>query len=157
MAFYDVLLLAIALAICSMGAYTDIRRGMVRNHQLVVALAGAALVSLVRSLQAPPSPVEVLNWGINLACALGLSVVFYLQDLWAPGDAKLFLCMAAIYPRGLYAAREGNIFPALSFAVSAFALGYLYLVIQALVKRERISIADASLSLGSSTVWWTKI
>jgi hypothetical protein len=149
MTFFDGLLLAIILAICCTGAYTDIRFGVVKNRQLVVALLGATLVSLLQWIQGPPSASEIYDWGINITCALGLSVVFYLQDLWAPGDAKLFLCMAAIYPRGLYAARVGNVFPSLNFAVSAFALGYLYLVFQALVRHERVSSVDISSCFGS--------
>ena len=93
-------------------------------------------ISALAILRNMPPWSDFFSWGVNLALAGVFSVVFYLLDIWAPGDAKLFILLASLYPQRYYAARPGNIFPSLSIVVYAFAVGYLYLICSSFWKKR---------------------
>ena len=131
---FSVLRIALCLTVSILGALTDIKTGRVRNSYLLIA-AGAGIVINIASIMVQGiDSVNLSRWAINFGFSIALSVVFYLSDVWAPGDAKLYMLVTALYPMDFYAAQPNNLFPALSIVIFAYAIGYIYLVIVALRK-----------------------
>lgn len=125
---YSVLLYALCLTVAALGAWTDLHSGNMRNAHLVSGAAVGAIISAIAILRGMPAWPDFWGWGVNFVLATLVSVLFYLADIWAPGDAKLYMLLAALFPRRYYAARPGNMFPALSIVIFAYAAGYLYLL-----------------------------
>ena len=129
---FSVLLIALCLLVSIIGAWTDIKTGRVLNLYLLIVAGIGTIIYFVAIATRQADLTNLPRWGINLALSILLSIVFYISDVWAPGDAKLFMLVAALYPMSFYAAPSTNLFPALSVVVFAYAVGYIYLVITAL-------------------------
>lgn len=149
---YSSLLYALCLTIATLGAWTDLHSGNMRNAHILAGAALGAALSAVAILRGMPAWPSFLSWCVNFALATLVGVLFYLSDIWAPGDAKLYMLLAALMPRQCYAARTGNIFPALDIVIYAYAAGYLYLLFSAkrkesarLLKRELFRFDRASM------------
>lgn len=157
---YSVLLYSLCLVLSAIGAWTDLHAGNMRNTHLIIGAAVGIAISAVSLLRGAPAWDSLQNWGINFCLSIIVSIVFYLSDVWAPGDAKLYILIAALYPQRYYAARPGNIFPALSIVVFAYAAGYIYLICEAIFRHkarlqvrqflhfDRVSIFSMLASLG---------
>ena len=134
--------LVLALFTTMLGAFTDIRSGCVKNSLLLTVLTIWLLltVSEFSVLHSSSTPLFLLT--INVIFAVIVSVMFYLTDIWAPGDCKLYIVITLIFPMRAYAVREGNIFPALNFVIYAFALGYVFLLAMTFARRtsRRITV-----------------
>ena len=74
------------------------------------------------------SSINIFPIALNVILSVITTVIFYLTDIWAPGDCKLYITISLIFPVRAYVVKEGNIFPALDFVVYAFALGYIFLL-----------------------------
>ena len=157
---YSVLLYSLCLVLSAIGAWTDLNAGNMRNNHLLVGAAFGIVISAMSLLRGSPAWDTLPDWGINFCLSILVSIVFYLSDVWAPGDAKLYILITALYPRRYYAARPGKIFPALSIVVFAYAAGYIYLICEAVIKNkarlqvkqflnfDRVSILSMLSSLG---------
>ena len=82
------------------------------------------------------SSINIFPIALNVILSVITTVIFYLTDIWAPGDCKLYITISLIFPMRAYVAQEGNIFPALDFVVYAFALGYIFLLAMTLSRRK---------------------
>ena len=134
---YPLLLIGLCLLITVVGAWTDIRAGRVSNKYLLATAAIGAIIYASAIAMHQTTWTSLASWSINLLLSIILSIVFYLYDVWAPGDAKMFILVAALYPFAYYAAPPANLFPALSIIVFAYAVGYIYLVIVALSRPKK--------------------
>ena len=134
MMIYSVLQIVLCLAVSILGAWTDIKTGRVRNSYLLIAAGAGIGINIAYIIVQGIDSMNLSRWAINFGFSIVLSVVFYLSDVWAPGDAKLYMLVTALYPMGFYAAHTDNLFPALSIVIFAYATGYIYLVIVALRK-----------------------
>ena len=149
---YSILLYILCVALSTIGTWTDLRSGNMRNAHLITAAIIGLAISIAAILRQMPPWNSLLYWGINLVLSAVVSIIFYLSDVWAPGDAKLFILLVTLYPQKYYAARPGNVFPALSIVVYAYAAGYLYLLGQGFRhKKTRIS-ARALISLDKNSI-----
>lgn len=133
---YRILFLVLCLLSSLFGAWTDIHYGCVRNRHLIGSVIAAIIITVVMTANKSLSWESWSVWVINLGLSIVLSVVFYLTDIWAPGDSKLFILIAALFPMEYYALPDKNIFPALSFVVYAYACGFVFLVVEALLSRK---------------------
>lgn len=115
------------IIISLVGAITDIRYGRVKNKHLLFVITIWIGYSIINAVALKRNTFS-LHWGINLALAVLASVLFYLSDVWAPGDCKLYCAIALMFPMYLYPDRVNNIFPALDFVIYAFATGYIVLL-----------------------------
>lgn len=129
--------MGLALSIALLGAITDIRYGRVKNRHLLIAFLAWLTVVSVDSIANHTFVLPAGALAINLGLAFAASLVFYLSDIWAPGDCKLYLLIALTFPMGGYITREGNVFPALDMVVYSFALGYIGLLAASLLKRRK--------------------
>ena len=137
--------LALSLAVVSAGAITDIRQGVVRNKHLLIAFSVWAVSVVLYMLIAPGElSFPFLYYCINLVLAAALSIIFYYMDIWAPGDVKLYLLIAIIYPFSCYSCKPGNLFPALDLAIFAFAFGYLCLLVSSFVRKQKGQMEPSS-------------
>lgn len=126
---FDCIFCAIAILISVIGAFTDVRYGRVKNKHLLVALIAWIGIAAYKAITTHAFPIPTTVQVINLVLSIAAATILYLKDIWAPGDAKLFLVVVLIYPASAYIVREGNIFPSLDFVVYAFALGYICLLL----------------------------
>ena len=116
------------LGLAFLGAITDLRSGKVRNLHLLAGLAFGIILASLSAVMGLISLNFLWRWIINLGLSCAMAVFFYCTDVWAPGDAKLFLALVILYPYNLYPASDGNIFPALDIVVFSFAFGYIWLI-----------------------------
>lgn len=128
-------LIILTLAVAALGAFTDVRFGRVRNRHLLAGLAVWIILIVIASLVNGQLTLSPLPWLINLGFSVVAAVIFYMLDIWAPGDCKLFLFIAITLPLEVYTVRDGNVFPSLNLVVLSFAFGYIALLIGALVRR----------------------
>lgn len=119
--------LALVLSVAVLGAFTDIHCGLVRNRHLLLALVLWLILAVSEFFVLHSSSIPVLPLALNALLAFAAAVVFYLTDIWAPGDCKLYIIISLLFPMRAYVVRKGNIFPALDFVIYAFALGYIFL------------------------------
>lgn len=124
--------LALVLSAAVLGAVTDIRCGLVRNRHLLIALVLWLILAISEFLAVHSSSVQVSSLALNAVLAFAAAVIFYLTDMWAPGDSKLYIIISIIFPMRAYVVRKDNIFPALNFVIYAFALGYIFLLAMSL-------------------------
>lgn len=117
------------LGIAFLGAMTDLRSGKVRNLHLLTGLVFGIILACLSTVMGLFSFESQWGWTINLGLSCALAFFFYCTDVWAPGDAKLFLTLVILYPFNLYPAPDDNIFPALDIVVFSFALGYIWLIV----------------------------
>lgn len=89
-------MLALSAVIGGMCAFSDIRRGIIPNKILLIGMAGGVPFHLLFLLSgsAPYYP----TWVINMLIADLLAYVMYCNQLWAPGDAKLFMVLFYLFP-----------------------------------------------------------
>ena len=143
------------LLISIVGAVTDIRFGRVKNLHLIVVIALWVLLNIVNAIAFGRISLSVA-WGINLGFSLITSIIFYITDIWAPGDCKLFCTIVLMFPLYMYPKRFGNIYPALDFVIYAFASGYLALLGISLYKKlddkNALSINNYSLKLSPERI-----
>lgn len=124
--------LILALLIATLGAFTDIRTGRVKNKHLAIALLIWFALIFFESIFEHAFVVSVFAFILNVILAFITALIFYFADIWAPGDCKLYITISIIFPMNAYVVRGGNIFPALDFVIYAFALGYIALVIMSI-------------------------
>ena len=125
----------LVLFIAGLGAFTDISSGCVRNKHLIVALVLWVMLAVTEAFLFHSSPVNILSITLNAILSVVTAIIFYITDIWAPGDCKLYIVISLIFPMQAYVVREGNIFPALDFVVYAFAVGYVFLLTTTLTRK----------------------
>ena len=128
--------LLLVLFISGLAAFTDIRYGRVKNKHLITAFVLWIILAVIEAYFLHSSSVDIFPLALNVLFAFITSVIFYMADIWAPGDCKLYIVISLIFPVCAYAVRNGNIFPALNFVVYAFALGYIFLLAMTLTRRR---------------------
>lgn len=132
--------LVLVMCVAGIGAFTDIHSGHVRNNHLVVALVLWLMLAVSESFFLHSSFANIFPSSLNVILSTITAIIFYLSDIWAPGDCKLYIIITLIFPMRAYVVREGNIFPALDFVVYAFALGYIFLLAMAFTRKTDAKI-----------------
>ena len=127
----------LALTISCIGALTDIKSGCVKNKHLLCGFAIWLILIVVESIYNRSLAIPVKLFVPNLILSGIVSIVFYLTDIWAPGDCKLIIFIAMVYPLRAYTVRPGNVFPTLDMVIYAFATGYVFLMITSLARRVK--------------------
>lgn len=130
------LYLGLSLAAAVVGAVTDTKYGRVKNKHLLIALCLWLLIAIIGAIHNGAFVSFSTPFLLNFLLGSVASIFLYLCDIWAPGDAKLYLLIILIFPFNCYIRREGNIFPSLDLIVFAFAIGYCILIFDAFFKRQ---------------------
>lgn len=127
---------SIAACTAMIGGITDIRYGRVKNRHLLYAVACWLCALGIDFVIHGRVSAEFIPTLLNMVFSAALTAILYLKDIWAPGDGKLFLFIALVYPLSLSPCEDGNVFPALDIAIYAFAIGYVLLLISAIVRKS---------------------
>lgn len=116
-------LLFIELFICS---YTDVRVGKIYNN-IVFTLS---IISLpIQVIEIMQRHMQINVYILNVICVSIVSILFYLLEIWAAGDAKLIISIAIIYPHHYYWPIGMSYFPAASLIVTSIAVTYVFILI----------------------------
>ena len=135
--------LVLALSAAGLGAFTDIRSGRVKNKHLMIFLAAWLVLVVSEYFILHSSSIPIFSLALNVLLAVVVSVIFYLADIWAPGDCKLYIVISLIFPMRAYVVRKGNIFPALDFVIYSFALGYIFLLAGTFTRKIAVNLSPA--------------
>ncbi|MBQ3398693.1 MAG: hypothetical protein IJG51_07385 [Synergistaceae bacterium] len=127
--------LALVLFVSVLGAATDICFGCVKNKHLITFSMIWLVLAVSELCILHSSSVLRFRLLLNVILSLVLAVIFYLTDIWAPGDCKLYIVISLTFPIRAYIVREGNIFPALDFVIYAFGLGYIFLLVTTFMRK----------------------
>ena len=133
---------ALLVIFCSKAAYSDIKSGIVPNKLLKRAIIVIGIFQILICIITQVWPWNENGQGAiyfsNIVIACIVSIGLYVADIWAPGDAKLFMTIVLLYPPKLQTASEGSIFPSLQIIVWMFSIGYIYLVVESAIKHKSI-------------------
>lgn len=143
---FSSILCAINIAFILFAAVSDVRTGRVKNTLLIGFLFIGATFHICSYLFGEMLWNSYKLWLLNLAISFAAAILLYRTDIWAPGDAKLFLVVAMGFPEKFYAAGEGNVFPSIGFIVYSFAAGYIWLVISSWWKKKPIRFQSEKIS-----------
>lgn len=130
------------ICIGAVSSVTDLKDGMVYNkHILIFCIIGGVLDAIYFGIYAREL---LIIYVINCLCIVVISVILYMTRSFAGGDCKLAIVLAMLYPAKYYVIYSGKSFT-LFFAIGcALILGYIYLVISAMVgliqKKNKITL-----------------
>ncbi len=132
--------------LCAVAASYDIRTGKVPNKLLRLALGMIGACIVINSIVSGSWPWKENDQGfrylLNIIIGCAVSIGLYITDIWAPGDAKLFIVILLLYPPLLRTANENAIFPALQIIIWTFSIGYIYLLFDNVFMRKTEKAKD---------------
>lgn len=132
--------------LCGMAASSDIKTGKVPNKLLRLALEIISACILIYSVASGIWPwnenSQGLRFVLNILIGCAVSIGLYMADIWAPGDAKLFIVIVLLYPPLLQTAHVNAVFPSLQIVIWMFSIGYLYLLFENIIKRKAFKKND---------------
>jgi Flp pilus assembly protein protease CpaA len=156
---YLLLISAFLTTTCVVAAISDLKTGKVPNRLLLIALSMGGIVALLGGLIDGVWPWQEndVGWRFlsNIILAGVFAVGFFAADIWAPGDAKLFIAITLFYPPMLQTAPDGSIFPSLQIVVWMFLMGFLYLLVDYLFqgkKRQNTKYWKATFFKGTADI-----
>lgn len=131
----------VLVALCGNAALCDMRTGKVPNRllKLVLLINGTFILiyGVVVGIWPWNENSQGLRYVINILIGCAVSIGLYIADIWAPGDAKLFIAIILLFPPLLQTAHANAIFPSLQIVIWMFSIGYLYLLIEDAFRRKK--------------------
>ncbi len=134
MSILEILYIANIVFLCAFSTFTDLKNAVIKNKVLLVSLA----VSVVLDLGYYPGsareflPMYLSNFFV-LSC---ISIMMYAMGLWAAGDSKLLIAVAASLPgRFLDAGTRGGMAPGIFIIVITFSVAFLYVIADSFLER----------------------
>lgn len=99
---------------------TDLRHKKIRNNHLIIIAVAAVILTITKGLSDKSLPMLQSS---SAGCAIIIAWVFYKNDLWRGGDAKLFVLLSFLMPVTGY---ESKIFlPSIVLFVNSFIIGLI--------------------------------
>ena len=122
--------------LCTLGAYcavSDIRTQLIPNRAIVAALICGAILHGFNILIGGTE--YYFNWIINMFIANLVAILFYIDQVWAPGDVKLFATCYFLLPPRLFDSftLQYSVTPFLIF----FSLAMIYVIIDTIIRMIR--------------------
>lgn len=147
-----------------MASYTDIRYRLIKNKHLLLAL-GYALIMYVFIYFMTDSPLDFVRLVVlNLLAACGLAYIFYLKDIWAAGDAKLFITLSVLAVSFKYSSLF--LVPTLALFVNTALISFIFQLVKSLknivmnlrdipasILNERLKKIPLSLAIVFTVTW----
>lgn len=122
--------------LCTLGAYcavSDIRTQLIPNRAIVAAFICGAILHGFNILIGGTE--YYFNWIINMFIANLVAILFYIDQVWAPGDVKLFATCYFLLPPRLFDSFT------LQYSVTPFliifSLAMIYVIIDTIVRMIR--------------------
>ena len=111
-------------------SYTDIRYKKAYNKVLIFFMPaglGIQISSIVMSSDIAPMIIA------NMFAAIIISAVFYAFQIWAAGDAKVFMIVVSLIAYRLYSPEKSYTLPALYIIGFTFTIAVIYIMLESLV------------------------
>ena len=111
-------------------SYTDIRYKKAYNKVLIFFIPaglGIQIASMVMSSDIAPMIIA------NMLAAIIISAVFYTFQIWAAGDAKVFMIVVSLIAYRLYSPEKSYTLPALYIIGFTFTIAVIYIMLESLV------------------------
>lgn len=117
---------AIALILGIVSAITDFRDKKIYNKNLLILFIISCITYMIfiRLVELDC----IFNYSVNLFISIIVSFCFFYFNIWAAGDAKLFIAIIFMIPFEVYEVSSKNIFPALNVLIIIFSVAFLYIV-----------------------------
>ena len=140
-------------------SYTDIRYKKAYNKVLIFFMPaglGIQISSMVMSSDIVPMIIA------NMLAAIIISAVFYARQIWAAGDAKVFMIVVSLIAYRLYSPEESYTLPALYIIGFTFTIAVIYIMLESLVlficelrvnKKIKHEIKNLNFSTQSLLTW----
>lgn len=120
----------IAIILCIISSFTDIKSKKIYNKILVIFVCLSSIIYIIFYNEIE---YNFLLQFVNVLVSILISFLFYYYNIWAAGDAKLFIILSFIIPRSIYEANILNLFPSVILLVIIFIVAYLYVIIETII------------------------
>lgn len=101
---------------------TDLRHKKIRNNHLIIIAVAAVILTITKGLSDQSLSMLQLS---STGCAIIIAGVFYKNNFWRGGDAKLFILLSFLMPVTGY---ESRIFlPSIALFANTFIIGLIFL------------------------------
>lgn len=130
MIILEILMTALAVALCVQSAWTDFHTGHILNKNLVRYLSAGTIANVI--YYGVYCQDIMLRAMLNLLIIAGISIGFYAMHVWSAGDSKLLLTIVYLLPGRIFWAHSDTVVPAVYIFMAVFTLGYLYLIGEAI-------------------------
>lgn len=146
---YNIALIFIIIIICCLATLTDLKYGKVFNKHILIFLLIGAVINLIYFCYAVYSEdlniLTLLRYFVNFFIGSGISYLLYNYDIWAAGDAKLYILILILTPYNLIIDNTLNYFPGFTILVFIFSISFLFVAIETLVLLGR-DLKNSSIS-----------
>ncbi len=122
MSVYRWLFFLLIIIIGVFTSVTDLCHKKIRNNHLIIITVAAVILTVIKGLSDKSSFVLQL---LSTACAIIMAWVFYKNNSWRGGDAKLFVLLSFLMPVTGYESRI--FFPSLALFANAFIIALIFL------------------------------
>ncbi len=119
---YLALLWVLLVVTGAMTSFTDIRERKIRNIHLIVASLAGIFLHVWAVMAHIIEPVPLL---VNVAAAALGAFLLFVNNIWRPGDAKLFMVYALLMPSHIY--ERSAPLPCLAHFINTFLAGMVFL------------------------------
>ena len=139
-------LLSLLITVGAYSSYSDCKKGIIYNIVVIIGMCGAVIGNTIYFIFNQMN--GLIPFLTNLLSAIIISGLMYLLKIWAGGDVKLFVVLAALIPTDLLKQRiplsEVFIF------ILVFSAAFLYILLQSIVffvRKEKSPFPKTKLSL----------
>jgi hypothetical protein len=138
---------------------SDLRVGKIYNKHILFFGSLALLVQIsffiydYNNTQYLFSTQVLSRYVLNASVGFILSILLYMNKIWAAGDAKLYSLLLIIIPYNLFFSNTSSFFPGFNLLVYTFGAGFLYFAFETLVlelKEKTQKTANRRLQLNFS-------
>lgn len=127
----EIIQISLLFVVCAIASMTDLSRGKIQNKLILVTfiIGGIGDVVLYGFYYR-----DLLScFAGNAALLAAIAIALYALRIWAGGDSKLLLVIAAVYPAGKYWEINGGRFSLWILLAFTFCAGCVYVIIDTIV------------------------
>ncbi|NIO20601.1 MAG: hypothetical protein GTN76_07655 [Candidatus Aenigmarchaeota archaeon] len=121
--------------------YEDVKKRIIRNKVVLIALLVAPFLHIYQLIQAPEMISFIPNLIINLIFAVFVGFLIWLINIWPAGDAKLFMAYSFLLPLNVYAVSK-NSFISFDYAVNVFVPVFVFMFFLLMLRSKRSEIKE---------------
>ena len=131
MIFLEAYQIAVLIALFVNAAFSDLRRGIVSNKSILLAL-GAGMISAI-PYYAIFATDCLVSYVINLAIGIGISLLLYAMGIWGAGDSKLLSVTVLIFPARIYCINNRSLASCFLLISMVFIIAFIYVAVDTLI------------------------
>lgn len=131
MIILEIMMLVGVVALGLYASVSDCLYGIIKNKIILAFLTYAVLLNAIY-YGFFVSDI-ICDYALNNAIVWCMVLALYFSDTWAGGDCKMCIAVAMLYPARYYCSINGQNSTLFMIVMLAFFIGYLYLVIDAII------------------------